>query len=66
MNSRFLAVAIIIIGTVLLISGVTAWHSITSEVSKVVSGVPNLKSILLICIGVLSVAFGSSLLCKCK
>jgi len=66
MNSRFMAAALIVIGTILLIFGVTAWQSVSSDVSRVISGTPNLKSILLICVGVITVVFGSSLLCKCK
>lgn len=66
MKSRFFAVALIIIGAVLLIFGVNAWQSVSSEISQVFSGTPNVKSIILICAGVLSIVFGSSFLCKCK
>lgn len=66
MNCRFLPVALIVIGTVLLITGISAWQSVSSDVSRIVSGSPNTKSILLITGGILSVVIGGSLISRCK
>lgn len=66
MNSRFWAVALIVVGAVLLMSGVLAWQPGSSGVTGTVSATPNLKSILLLVLGVLSIVFGSSKICTCK
>ena len=66
MNPRVFAVMFIIIGTVLLVFGVNAWHSAASEVSKAVSGTPTYKAIVLVCAGVVSIVIGSALLNRSK
>lgn len=58
MQSKSLGAVLLIIGVILLIFGVTAWQSISSEISQAVSGTPNTKSIILIVLSILFLVFG--------
>ena len=58
MNSRFYSAALLVTGTILLVFGVNDWCCIVNAMT--------VRAVIFICIGVLLIAFGGSVLCKCK
>jgi divalent metal cation (Fe/Co/Zn/Cd) transporter len=56
--NRIVALAILIVGVVLLIFGFNAHDSIASEAKEVVTGTPTDKSIWLITLGIIGIVVG--------
>ena len=56
--SKIVYVALIVVGVVLLIYGLNASSSVSSSVSRAVSGTPTNRSIWLIVLGILGVIVG--------
>jgi uncharacterized membrane protein YidH (DUF202 family) len=52
MNNRALSIALLVVGVVLLLFGVSAWQSFSSDVSSAVSGAPTNKAIWLLIAGI--------------
>ncbi len=52
------AIAILVVGIILLVFGFGAYHSASSGVSQAVTGAPTAKSIWLLVIGVIGVIVG--------
>jgi LPXTG-motif cell wall-anchored protein len=56
--SRILAVAFLIVGVILLVYGLNASDSVSSSVSRAVSGAPTDKTIWLTVLGVIGIVAG--------
>jgi uncharacterized membrane protein len=57
-NGRVFGIAMLIIGVVLLVYGVNATHSVSSEFSRLFQGAPSEKSVWLIMAGGLLAGLG--------
>lgn len=56
--NKLLSIAILVVGIVLLIYGLNAGDSITSEAKEVVTGTPTDKSMILVVVGVVGIVVG--------
>jgi hypothetical protein len=56
--SKIPAIAILIVGVVLLVYGINASNSVSSSITNAVSGTPTNKSIWLIALGVIGIIGG--------
>lgn len=56
--SRIPAIAILIVGVILLCYGINASNSVSSSVSNAVTGSPTNKSIILIAVGIIGILSG--------
>ncbi|HBA86176.1 MAG TPA: hypothetical protein DCZ95_19005 [Verrucomicrobia bacterium] len=53
MNNKALYIALLVIGVVLLLFGISSWQSFSSDVSSAVSGTPTNRAIWLLIGGIL-------------
>jgi hypothetical protein len=63
-NGRVFGIALLIVGAVLLVFGVNATHSVSSEFSKLFQGAPSDKSVWLIIAGGVVAAVGLAQCCR--
>jgi hypothetical protein len=62
-----IALALLVIGVVLLVAGLNASTSLASDAVRAVSGTPTNRSILLIASGTAGIAIGGrGLFCRCQ